>query len=347
MDQEKENRKAPRDKQIKVSVVIPVYNAERYLSQCLDSVLGQTLQETEILCVDDGSTDESAAILREYAGQDERFQIISQENAGPGAARNNGLAAAVGEYVIFLDADDWFETDMLAELTQVADRYKADVTICRAERFDDRTGLPLPSAWMLREEYLPAASFAPQDIAEHFFQFTCGQVWDKLYRLEFLRESGISFPTLRCSEDTAFAYKTLLAAQRIAIVPAVKLHYRVNRGNSVSNSIAGEPEAPYRAFELIREYLEQLEEKSLYERSFLNWAMEYLIWHLNNMPDPAVRLCYWQELRTKWFPELAFASYPVSYWQSRAAYIRYLLTAYLPYPVYAAVLSIYKKLHDQ
>ena len=87
----------------RVSVVIPVYNIERHLRQCLDSVAGQTLRDIEIICVDDGSTDDSPKILADYASKDSRFQIITQPNAGPGVARNTGMAQATGEYLIFLD----------------------------------------------------------------------------------------------------------------------------------------------------------------------------------------------------------------------------------------------------
>lgn len=344
MDQEKENREIRKSKPIKVSIVIPVYNAEACLRECLNSVLHQTLRETEILCVDDGSTDRSPSILSEYAARDDRLRILRQDNAGPGAARNRGLAEAAGEYVIFLDADDWFECDLLSSLTAAADRQQADVTICRAERFDDRSGAPLPSQWMLKEEILPGEGFSPEEIADHLFQFTFGQVWDKLFSRAFLKKSGILFPRLRCAEDTAFAYRTLLSAARIAVVPEVKLHYRVNRSGSVSNSIRREPEAPYESFAQIRAHLEGLENKALYERSFLNWAMEYLIWHLNNMPDPGIRRRYWRELKSRWFPELGFDAHPADYWQSRQIYGRYLLVRRLPYPVYALILGVYKRL---
>ena len=93
----------------KVSVIIPVYNVEPYLKQCMDSVVGQTLKDIEIICVDDGSTDGSLDILKEYATEDSRIQIIEQKNAGAGAARNNGMRHATGKYLSFLDSDDFFE----------------------------------------------------------------------------------------------------------------------------------------------------------------------------------------------------------------------------------------------
>ena len=97
----------------KVSVILPVYNAGKYLHQCMDSIVNQTLKDIEIICVDDGSSDNSLEILRQYAEKDERVKVIAQANGGAGAARNNGLRAATGEYLSFLDSDDFFELDML------------------------------------------------------------------------------------------------------------------------------------------------------------------------------------------------------------------------------------------
>lgn len=101
---------------VKVSVIIPVYNSEAYLKECLDSVVHQTLQDIEIICVDDGSTDASMDILQKYAQKDERFRILEQQHLGGGAARNLGLKEAEGEYLSFLDSDDYFELDMLQKI---------------------------------------------------------------------------------------------------------------------------------------------------------------------------------------------------------------------------------------
>ena len=112
--------------EIKVSVIIPVYNTENYLKKCLDSVLAQTLKEIEIICVDDGSTDKSLDIVKRYQEIDNRFIILKQNNQFAGAARNNGLKIARGEYIAFLDADDFYVTNALEQLYEKAKRYKLD-----------------------------------------------------------------------------------------------------------------------------------------------------------------------------------------------------------------------------
>ena len=110
----------------KVSVVIPVYNVEKYLGECLDSVLRQTLNEIEIICVDDGSTDGSAAILQKYAAADPRIRLISQANAGLSAARNAGMDAATGKYIYFLDSDDYISADAMEKCFSICERDDLD-----------------------------------------------------------------------------------------------------------------------------------------------------------------------------------------------------------------------------
>lgn len=336
-----EGRRISRSMEPKVSVIIPVYNAEKYLRQCLDSVINQSLREIEIICVDDGSTDGSREILSEYAARDARIRVIAQKNSGPGRARNCGLTAGTGEYIIFLDADDWFEQDMLSGLLETAERNMADITICKAERFDDRTGQALDSAWMLKEEYLPGEAFAPEEIADHVFQFTYGQVWDKLYSAGFLKSSGITFPALRCAEDTAFVYVTLLSAGRIAVLPEVKVHYRVNRKSSVSNLFVSQPEAPFEAFRMIYDYLRQTGLYACYEKSFLNWAMEYLVWQVCNAPNDEIRKLYYGLFHDTWMPRLK---------NSRKAdknvglvrKIKIRAVEFLPFSILNTILHIYK-----
>lgn len=321
---------------------MPVYNAEAFLPKSLGCILGQTLTELELICVDDGSTDGSPELLRESAERDPRLKLIRQENAGPGSARNRGMEEASGEYLIFLDADDWFEQDMLASMLDTAEQADADICLCKTERFDDASGEPLPSEWMLKEEYLPGAAFSPREIAGHLFQFTYGMVWDKLFRASFLKRTGLRFPALRCAEDTAFAFCALLDAERIAVLPEIKVHYRVNRSASVSRSFVRQPEAPYASFEMIYEHLRAGGSYELYEKSFLNWAAEYLVWNMSNMQDREIRRSYYELLHETWFPRLGLDKHDASFYENRGAYLRYRMAKDLPFPLYSAAVDLYK-----
>ena len=125
---------------IKVSVIIPIYNEESHLQQCLDSVLAQTLQEIEVLCVDDGSTDRTPEMLQAYASKDTRVHVFRQQNQYAGAARNLGMKYARGRYLSFLDGDDYFEPDMLEKMYQAAESEKLDIVICKSLQYDEETG---------------------------------------------------------------------------------------------------------------------------------------------------------------------------------------------------------------
>ena len=326
-----------------VSVIIPVYNIERHLRQCLDSVAGQTLTDLEIICVDDGSTDKSPEILAEYASKDGRFQIITQSNAGPGVARNAGMARATGEYLIFLDSDDWFEPDFLERMVDKAAETGADVTICRAVEFDTHSGRELPSEWMLKSQYLPGETFPPQEIAAHIFQFSYGWPWDKLYRMDFVREAGLYYPPLPNSEDLVFVFQSLALAGCISVVPHLLVHHRVNRMNSVSNSRHCDPEVPYEALALLRQGLKERGLYSRYKRSFLNWAMEFLVWNMANMGERKAQRQYFEQLKRVWLPAMGFDAYPRSYYENRFTYCKYLLARYAPWPVFCGVLRVYKR----
>ena len=131
-------------KQPLVSVIIPVYNGENYLSQCLDSVLAQTIKGLEVICVDDGSSDSSLEILESYAQRHACFKILHQDNMFAGAARNRGMSIASGKYLAFLDCDDFVEPEYLERLTELCEKYQADIGLCSADRYDIRARKSFP-----------------------------------------------------------------------------------------------------------------------------------------------------------------------------------------------------------
>ncbi len=327
-----------------ISVVIPVFNIEAHLEQCLDSVVGQTLKDIEIICVDDGSTDSSPRILEHYAQQDSRIRIITQANAGPGAARNAGLAEAAGTYLIFLDSDDWFEPDFLERMVERAEETGADVTICRAVEFDTQTGRDLSSEWMLRVQDVPEnLVFAPREIPASLFHFTWGWPWDKLYRAEYIRQGGFEYPSLPNSEDLSFVFLSLAAARSLAITDTVLVHHRVNRGASVSNSRSLHPEAPFQAIKLLEEGLKQRECYSTFEQGFLDWALGFLIWNTGSMEEKTVQKRCYSLLRHEWLPAFPFLEHPAGYY-SPFTYAKFLLARFAPQSVFFGVVKSYHRL---
>ena len=193
----------------KVSVIIPVYNAEAYLRQCLDSVVNQTLREIEIVCVDDGSTDGSAAILEEYAAKVVRIKIIKQKNAGVNVARKEGLKLATGEWITFCDADDWLEQDAIAEMVNVAKQEDADCVCCGMLR-DWRNGTSV---------FRPFDEMGPSD--------TYNAVVNKLFKRNLL-ENLMMDESVSLGEDLMVSAQAMAKAKKIAVLKKGFYHYCEN-----------------------------------------------------------------------------------------------------------------------
>lgn len=209
-----------------VSVIVPVYNSSPYLGDALGSVLAQTLRDIEVVCVDDGSTDGSEAILAEYAAKDKRLKIVTQKNRGQGAARNRGLASAHGEYVYFMDADDELAAgDALERLVAVADAERLDVLFFDAEtRVDD--DLNVSPSVVRAEDYIRHRDYSSVRTGRELFaQFLSNNEYTVspclvLLRRSFMEENEIRFPDERIFyEDNIFMTRVLLAAKRTSHRP--------------------------------------------------------------------------------------------------------------------------------
>ncbi len=211
-------------KEVKVSVVVPVYNAEKYLRRCLDSLRKQTLKDIEIICVNDGSTDRSAEILAEYATHDKRIKVITQENQYIGAARNRGIDTATGEYIGFVDSDDWVSPNYFADLYKVAKKHDTDVAV--AGRKDHVHRWRQMSSWSNIIWVMTGKDVFNVD-EDSIYKVT-QLVWDKIYRRDFLNRHKIRFPTLRVMyEDFHFTVSVLLYALRVAIAKDSFYYYNV------------------------------------------------------------------------------------------------------------------------
>ncbi len=203
----------------KISVIIPVYNAERYLSVCLDSVLAQSIKDMEIICVDDGSKDGSLEILEEYRRLDTRIEIITQTNQGAGAARNKGLAAAGGEYIAFLDADDYYlDMDALEKMYLMCGNKKVDICGSFSKMVHPDGNV---KDYCLYNEML-----RPDRIYEYAdYQFDHGY-YCFIYRREMLKLHDIWFPLYRRNQDPMFLARSFFHARKFAIADTYLYCYR-------------------------------------------------------------------------------------------------------------------------
>ena len=226
----------------RISVIIPVCNAAPYLRACLGSVLGQTLRDIEVICVDDGSTDGSAAILTACAADDPRLKVLTQPNGGQGAARNRGLEVATGEYVCFVDADDAMAaTDALERLAAEAARERLDALFFDAEtRIDE--GVAVSSAVVRADDYIRrhdySAAVAGRELFARFLrnrEYTVSPCL-VLLRRAFLAAAGVRFPDERIFyEDNIFMTHVLLAAHRASHRPWRLYLRKVHAGSTVTS----------------------------------------------------------------------------------------------------------------
>ncbi len=202
-----------------ISVVIPVYNAEKYLRRCLDSLQNQTFTDWHAICINDGSRDASLEILRDYAADDARIEIIDKKNAGVSAARNDGLRAARGEFVHFMDADDFIDVDFYEEMYNAS--RGADM-VCAGFVSDNKFARPIVYC---APRYLD--SMWSKVLRTHVL--TDSYVWRYLFRRDFLKKNKLKFDTTLVSqEDALFVLDAIQRAGRIVIAPRVSYHYMFN-----------------------------------------------------------------------------------------------------------------------
>lgn len=220
----------------KVSIIVPVYNAERYLKQCLDSLISQTVSDIEIICTDDGSTDDSANILSAYARKDPRCIALRQENAGPASARNTALRRAKAPYIMFCDADDIYEAcmceKMVAALESASD---ADFAVCAAQ-------LHYESAAQTKRrdaKYYSLKYKGNVAVDDELLLRTDVSVWNKIFRRDIIERFGICFPEGVWYEDTAFFHLYGLCSHRAVYIAEPLYHYRRHKGSIMSHTFSG------------------------------------------------------------------------------------------------------------
>lgn len=315
------------DPKHKVSVIIAVYNSAKYLEQCIDSILAQTLTDFELICVNDGSTDNSGAILDAYAEKDSRVRVIHQSNTGAGLARNRGISEATGEYLSLLDSDDFFHPDMLKKAYDHAKEHQADICVFRTEHYNQETGEKRSSPWTLKADKLPGFQpFSWQDIKPFVFQFCIGWAWDKLFKTSFVREHGLSFPALRNSEDGVFVYRALASANTIVYLDDILVTQR-EYSNSLSKTRSSAPCAFYDSLLLLKDYLLRENIFNDLEQSFVNWSIEFSLWNYDTINSDSQETII-QLLNNKGWDTLGVTDKPSSYFYQQEHYIKYLQYRY-------------------
>lgn len=223
-----------------ISIIVPVYKVEKYINQCVDSILAQTCKNIEVILVDDGSPDHCPQICDRYAELDQRVKVVHKKNGGLMSARQAGLKAAKGTYIGFVDGDDWIEPDMYARFYDVLEKYHPDMALC--EFF-----YSFPDKDILSEQRLSAEYFTKDKLIEeiypemlfkapyyHFGINPC--CWSKVYKKELLESCLYKVTSkIRIGEDAAFTYPALIEANSLAYIDKALYHYR-NNPDSMTNS---------------------------------------------------------------------------------------------------------------
>ena len=218
---------------IKISVIIPIYNSEKYLKRCLDSIINQTIRELEIICVDDGSTDNSLQTLNKYSKRDNRIIIINRENLGVSAARNAGLKIAKGKYIGFVDSDDWIHLDFFEKLYTAAEKYKADAACTGIKRCYE-SGKIIDKLKVHQEQILitVAEKYKFLEIPKKCY------LWNKIYKKSELDRQQLLFKeNIDMCEDVFFLIRFLYFSVKVITVPNTYYYYWVNN-KSVSRTMS-------------------------------------------------------------------------------------------------------------
>lgn len=225
----------------KLSVIVPIYNVEKHLSRCLKSLINQTFKDIEIICVNDGSTDNSLEILSEYAQEDKRIKIISKNNSGPADSRGCGLAKSEGEFISFIDSDDWIEPNtyelVLSNMTNEIDiaSFGVNIAIDNDYELDELKNKKIDDF----KNYFTPNLKGKNDINEQTILNTTMFIWNKIFRKKIIEKYNIKFlPNLLCAEDFGFLYKYLYSCNNIYFMENQLYNY-LQRNNSTMSQLRG------------------------------------------------------------------------------------------------------------
>jgi len=223
---------------IKVSVIIPVYNSEKVLNQCIDSVCNQTLSDIEIICVDDGSEDNSLKILKEYEKKDSRVNVLSQKNRGAGVARNKGIDVANGEYIAFVDSDDWIEDNALEKLYNNIKSNDSDMVLFNSIEHKPNNEFR-KRIYLKKDDSLDYNNYTfDYHMNKNFVMNGMFVIWSKFYKTSFIKDNNIRFYSHEIFNDVQFHIQSMLFAKKISYLPEILYHYRRMGQNSLQNSRA-------------------------------------------------------------------------------------------------------------
>lgn len=289
----------------KVSIIIPVYNVEKYLRQCLDSIVNQTLRDIEIICVNDGSTDGSTAILNEYGEKDVRLKIIKREHSNAGACRNAGMAVATGEYLGFVDADDFCESTLFERAFAKAKTDDADIVFFCYRKYDEGIGA-FKQGWVVPDFLTECVQpFKAEDLRVRAFDSFNLAPWNRIVRRLFVLRHGLKFQSLPRSNDVSFGCVSIAAASRISYIAEPLYVYRTGLKTNLQSGNALTPTSIIEAWENVADELARISRLDSLAVPLATMATGALFYMLNTWQSVDVYKIYYARLK-KLFLEHTF-----------------------------------------
>lgn len=267
-----------------VSIIVPVYNGERFLPECIDSLLAQTYKNIEIICVDDGSTDKSSQLLASYTTKDSRIRLISQKNAGPGPARNRGIEVATGEYITFFDADDWCKPSLVESAVKRIEETQADMVVLAYNVFDQRIGQSFFADWTVLPDKFPREPFCWNDNPDWAFRALQNLPWNKFLRRDFVNENNLHFEEdVFLTEDLMFSAPAIVRAKRIACIASPLIFHREGTGENVMAKKDLHPVDFIQAFRTFKAFLESEGVMNELHVGYVNWALDGIVHNVQTL----------------------------------------------------------------
>lgn len=256
-----------------ISAIVTAYNLEKYIKICLKSLLYQTYNDIEIICIDDGSTDNTSEIVRELAKTDSRVKYYRHENRGVGYSRNKGLELAKGEYVIFIDGDDWVENNLFEKAVEITQKCNSDIVVFDVLTFDNSTKLVNQQNFFETELWKNNKNRFSIHTYKDNSEICNGNysAANKLFRREFLVKNNIKFCENLRFEDFLFHFQTLFLAKKINLLPEKLYYYRTNRQGSMLTSLASKTNIVFDIFNILQLLEAFLKEQNLFENLKLDF----------------------------------------------------------------------------
>ncbi len=290
----------------KASIAIPCYNAARHVEQTVASALAQTMDDLELVLVNDGSTDGTLELLERLAATDPRIRVIDQPNGGEGIARDAGRAACGGEWLYFLDSDDLMEPTLLEEAIARGEETDADLVIFRTQELDDQTGELRHFHWCFDVDWIGTDVFDPREHPQRILNSFQNWVHNKLWRAGFVEERGLRFQHVHRTADLLFTCRSLTEAHRIALLDRTLHRYRVNNPGSALFTSDSYPLDFYEAFVELRDQMDREGTWELYGPSFVNWVTEGVAMNLQRARSFEGFSTIYQKMHDEGLHELRF-----------------------------------------